>query len=349
MRSVYRVPTPALALALILATIFGACTRPAPSHFPHRAHLVGLECGQPGQPACLKCNECHTPRQDGRTQKLPETALCEKCHRDDAKRVSAVLTAPSERPFGTITFDHDQHLDMPGVKGQCVPCHAGVIETEEQRIPPMKTCFTCHEHEKQWNEGVCKPCHAAADLGRILPQTFMRHEGNFMRHHGTLAIQQGQLCEACHSQADCNECHDMAQVMGIERRRPEQIDREFVHRADFVVRHAMEAASQPSRCLRCHEPATCDACHLERGVSGADVSGRNPHPPGWVSNTLGGENLHGRDARRDIVLCASCHDQGPATNCIRCHRVGGYGGNPHPGGWRSSRSPSDTMCRYCHE
>jgi len=60
--------------------------------------------------------------------------------------------------------------------------------------------------------------------------------------------------------------------------------------------------------------------------------------------------FHGRAARRDIVACAGCHDQGPATNCIGCHRVGAYGGNPHPRGWMSAGTDRQQgMCRYCHD
>jgi hypothetical protein len=339
-----------VAVALGVAAVAGACSKTfGPTRFPHKAHLVDLACGQPGQPECLKCNGCHTPRQPDRVHKLPGVALCERCHQDDPHALTAVLNAKPERPFGAIAFDHDRHLDMPPLAGQCVPCHGGVVKEDETRMPPMSQCFSCHEHEEQWRAGECAPCHGAADLGKTLPQTFLRHEGTFMRHHGALAIDRGQLCEACHTQTDCNDCHDLAQIMSIERRQPERIDRDFVHRGDFMVRHAIEAASQPSRCLRCHEPQTCDACHLERGVSGNHVTGRSPHPPGWVSGATGGSSLHGRDARRDVLLCASCHEQGPATNCIRCHRVGGFGGNPHPGGWRSSRSTGEEMCRYCHE
>jgi hypothetical protein len=122
-----------------------------------------------------------------------------------------------------------------------------------------------------------------------------------------------------------------------------------VHRGDFMVRHAIEAQSQPAACLSCHETQDCDSCHLERGVSGNAQNSRNPHPPGWVGNDVNSSDFHGRHARRDIVACAGCHEQGPATNCIRCHTVGAYGGNPHPHGWQSGRSPSSTMCRYCHE
>jgi hypothetical protein len=61
-----------------------------------------------------------------------------------------------------------------------------------------------------------------------------------------------------------------------------------------------------------------------------------------------GEERHGRAARRDILTCAACHDQGPASNCIHCHAVGGPGGNPHPDGWSSGRDVQDGMCAFCH-
>jgi hypothetical protein len=57
-------------------------------------------------------------------------------------------------------------------------------------------------------------------------------------------------------------------------------------------------------------------------------------------------------ARRDISSCAACHDQGPSSNCITCHRVGGTGGNPHPIGWMQHHDQQEihrnTMCLYCH-
>jgi hypothetical protein len=262
--------------------------------------------------------------------------------------MSRVLAMPPERPDGEITFDHDRHLAMADIGGQCVPCHAGVVEKNTFGLPPMKKCLTCHEHEAQWNRGQCTPCHQQNDLVRIMPRTFLRHAGDFIRTHGQAAAEEKQLCRSCHTQADCEGCHDVTQALAIEKRRPDAIEQDFVHRGDFLVRHPMEAQVDPARCLRCHEPATCDACHVERGVSGNGMSGRNPHPVGWVGNDVGSRNFHGTAARRDVALCASCHEQGPATNCIQCHKVGAYGGNPHPAGFRSSQSTSEGMCRYCH-
>jgi hypothetical protein len=341
-------PTLLLVAVVVSAGIFAACRSRSDVKFPHAAHLAGLDCGGPAQPECLTCNTCHTPSSEDRVGKLPDRTQCDGCHEGDATMLAAVLTNEPHRPYGTIAFDHDRHLAMSPIGGQCVPCHSGVVKAGARAVPPMSQCFTCHEHQEQWNQGECAPCHAASDLDRILPQSFLRHEGNFAKDHGQLSASDQRLCQACHTQAECNDCHDVTQQFAVERRKPASIERSFVHRGDFMVRHAIEAQSQPSACVRCHEPATCDACHTLRGVSGNVLGAANPHPPGWVGTDTQSSSFHAREARRDILSCAGCHEQGAATNCIRCHKVGAYGGNPHPEGWKSSRAESSEMCRYCH-
>ena len=76
--------------------------------------------------------------------------------------------------------------------------------------------------------------------------------------------------------------------------------------------------------------------------------GVSPHPVGWMSRDAGSPDFHGRAARREPLTCMACHDHGPATNCIPCHKVGGIGGDPHPHGYHPSRARTDAMCRYCH-
>lgn len=338
----------ALLLALLAAGISAACVEHAPARFPHVLHLTGIACGRPGAPACLDCTSCHAVARSGPVDALPKASLCASCHRENLARVSATLLAP--RPVqSTVGFDHDRHLGMVAIRGQCVTCHSGVVKRGSPELPAMSQCFTCHEHEQQWRAGTCTPCHTESALSKTLPQTFLRHDREFARHHGQQAVEDKKLCQSCHTQKQCNDCHDASQDLTIERRRPEKVDATRTHEGDFMVRHSVEAQAEPTRCARCHAPETCESCHLQRGVSGIGIGGRNPHPAGWVGNGSGSSNTHGRDARRDILLCASCHDQGPSTNCIRCHKVGGYGGNPHPGGWRSARSPEQGMCRYCHE
>lgn len=346
--SLRRASTGLLVAVVVSSAIVAACRSRAVLRFPHQVHLAGLECGGPSQPNCLTCNTCHTPSEAKREAKLPASTQCEGCHAGETSMVAAVLSTAPHRPYGEIAFDHDRHLSMGPIGGQCTPCHSGVVQAGARSVPPMSQCFSCHEHQEQWNRGQCAPCHQRSDLDRVLPQTFLRHEGNFAKNHGQLSESDQRLCRACHTQSECNDCHDVSQQFSVERRKPASIERSFVHRGDFMVRHAIEAQSQPSACIRCHEPATCDACHTLRGVSGNVLSAVNPHPPGWVGTDTQSSSFHGREARRDIVSCAGCHEQGAATNCIRCHKVGAFGGNPHPDGWKSSRPESSEMCRYCH-
>ena len=336
-----------LLVALVVAVLL-ACSTDKPARFPHRVHLTGVACGGPGQSACLSCTSCHQMGQHDALHAMPPAALCEGCHERDPHAVKAALASTPARPYGTIGFDHDQHLALPAVRGQCVPCHAGVVSASQPALPTMKSCFGCHEHAEEWSQGKCVPCHRESEVRRILPETFLRHDRRFARGHGQAAAESQRLCNACHAQADCNDCHDVSQTLAVERRRPERLDLSFVHPADFVVRHSLEASSRPASCLGCHTVDTCDACHVARGVSAARLDARNPHPIGWVGNDASARSLHGREARRDIVACASCHEAGPATNCIRCHKVGGYGGNPHPAGWPGGGDVSRGMCRYCH-
>lgn len=336
-------------LAVVFAALAAACGERAPVRFPHTLHLAGIACGGPGQRECLSCTSCHALSRQEAGHAMPSVSQCKTCHHEDRHDLRTIVAATADRPYGEVAFDHAGHLARPEIGGQCVLCHAGVVEAAAPRLPPMAKCFGCHEHEEQWKRGQCTPCHAGADVKRLLPKTFLRHEGNFAKQHGVEATQRKQLCRACHEQADCDSCHDTTQELTVERRRPEALTRSFVHRGDFMTTHALEAQSQPARCQRCHTPETCEGCHAARGVSGSLIGGRNPHPPGWVGTNTNARSFHGSAARRDILLCASCHDQGPATNCIRCHKVGGYGGNPHPSGWKSTRSESDQMCRYCHE
>jgi len=337
-------------IAVTLAAMAACRSESGPPRFPHQTHLAGLACGVPGKPACLTCVSCHDLAQHDSGQRLPKAAVCENCHRD-AHQVKAVLASTPVRPSGEITIDHDKHLAMPELRGQCVPCHAGVVDSKRPSLPPMSKCFGCHEHSEQWAKGECTPCHDAAALRRTMPVTFLKHDTAFLRHHGSVMAerQQAQLCQNCHTQSQCQSCHDVTQDLTVEARRPERIESGQVHRGDFMVRHAIEARSEPARCLSCHTVQGCDSCHSARGVSANVANPSNPHPPGWVGGNTASADFHGTVARRDIVSCAGCHEAGPATNCIRCHKVGAYGGNPHPRGWKSSRGVDAEMCRYCHE
>jgi len=338
----------ALLLAAGIAPLVGCDLTPqAPRRtpFPHSAHLSSKVCGAPGLPTCPTCVSCHRRIAESEAQALPDISVCTGCHGAHSKLVQAQRAAWAQgvRRSRTIGFEHRQHQGQ-----ECLECHAGIEHDSAgpDAFPAKPDCLPCHSREI--SEGECGPCHRRADLAQRVPQSFLRHDPEFVRSHGPAAAGKDKVCRACHAQAFCSDCHSTDQTLPIEARQPERLDRSFGHRADFVTRHASEARSQGASCLRCHAPASCDGCHVERGVSAARADGSNPHPIGWIGPNITSPDFHGRSARRNVLSCAGCHDHGPATNCIRCHKVGGLGGNPHPSGWTSSRSPQDSMCRYCH-
>lgn len=356
-----------LAAALLLAIVF-ACHDRSHTRFPHELHLTGLGCGGVGQPACLTCASCHRDQSADETPTAkdvpsigggavhrepipPDASRCTACHGEDSRALLGRSVRPANEPPPTahqIQFEHQRHLTMDGIRGQCVPCHSGAVQPQSELFPPMERCFQCHEHEQQFARGQCAPCHDPQQVAQLVPRTFARHDQAWLRYHGSSALRQPELCASCHAQRQCDDCHDMTQTSLVESRHPDALEREWTHPPDFMTRHALEARSMPGRCVTCHTPQTCDGCHLERGISGNSLDARSPHPAGWVGGNPASRDFHGRAARRDLLSCAACHDHGPATNCIQCHQVGGSGGNPHPRGTWTGRSQDSAMCRYCH-
>ena len=341
-----------LPVALLL---LGGCDRGLLTHFPHRTHLAKIECGGPGQPQCLSCISCHqgdTTRHDAWAQ--PTAQSCAGCHQDkntDELWQHSVRPALATLPAGkSIVFSHENHLKKEGLKGQCVKCHAGAVGVEggAPLFPPMETCLGCHEHREQFETNTCTNCHKTRDLRGLQPQSFLPHDAVWIRRHGGEARANPERCATCHAQTNCDTCHDSSKPLGPATRNPEALEANYVHRFDFLSRHPMEARSQPGQCATCHAKTECDACHISRGVSGAVAGGPSPHPLAWASGLGTAANLHGPAARRDIGSCASCHDQGAATNCVRCHKVGATGGTPHPTGWRSTQPTTAIECAVCH-
>jgi hypothetical protein len=341
-----------VATAVLTAAIVGlaGCEEVRPPVFPHRAHLTATACGEAGQPDCATCTSCHGKLRQAERVPTEPPSDCVRCHgapTDAVRRETERLShrAPRQR---AVRFVHAQHLELAEVRGRCVTCHAGVTHDGAQGplYPDMPSCLACHDAE--FRDGDCTACHRGTSWRRTAPETFVRHDLRFLRDHRLAANAHGHTCRNCHAQSECVECHDSSQTLPVAVRRIDAIDRDLIHRADFVSRHAIEARSQPASCLRCHAQQGCDSCHVDRGISPAAVGSVSPHPVGWIGRDTTSANYHGRTARRDVVTCAGCHDQGPATNCIRCHRVGAFGGNPHPSGWTSERPLDDGMCGYCH-
>jgi hypothetical protein len=322
--------------------------------FPHSTHVD----------ADVACSSCHAMEKATKLEagvrhvKIParpsKQKVCEDCHDKDPD-----LKIPARmRPF-RLTFDHAAHL--PRVNGDCKRCHAEPPEAgaAEVKAPPMAACTSCHNHQQDFAQARCTPCHT--DLKGFKPQTAFAHEGDWLRTHGALARGSAESCAACHDQTYCAECHSPQTAAGRPSIVfPERVDRSFIHRGDYVSRHMIEAGANPASCRRCHGPAFCQSCHEEQGLSKLVQDFRDPHPAGWAVPPAPGQiPPHGHAARRDISSCAGCHDQGAQATCVGCHRVGGIASDPvrnpngpHPSSFVSKHRGEDktknSMCAACH-
>jgi len=330
--------------------------------FPHEKHQA------------VDCTDCHTaiPRATrlGRAEP-PDVAKCKECH--DLASMSAPDRAahtprPREAAEHSITFDHAAHLRVIKAKDAseaCKTCH------KEDRLPEpgparsvtpdMKTCTACHHHEQEVAETRCTPCHVSLRRFPLKPIEALAgfsHRGDFVHAHGKLVKNTAETCAQCHDQTFCARCHATATVpFRTEIQFPEKVESNFIHRGDYVSRHQIEAAATPDSCRKCHGSYFCDSCHAQQNISPRVSLGggtpRNPHPAGWANPGSG--QFHGTAARQNIVSCAACHDQGPASICVTCHRSlgpgqAGIGGSPHGPGFNKSRADirRNSMCLACH-
>jgi hypothetical protein len=315
---------------------------------PHQRH----------KEADVDCATCHETIFDSTTvedRDLPKEKVCLGCHKEEKTEKNNCAFCHSKAEPGTyptrarwVKFNHSTHMER--TNEDCSVCHKQLPEPTwtEQVKPTMATCLNCHEHQAQYDKGQCDVCHKDLSVFQLRPVSDYSHQGNWLQNHRLEARSSEANCATCHEQNFCVQCH-AAQTVPVKAEiiYPERVDRQFIHRHDFVSRHMVEARADEAMCLRCHSVNTCQQCHAQSGLSPMNP-GVDPHPPGF-----GNGNVHGPAARRDIVQCAACHDQGASSNCVSCHRVGGIAGNPHPAAWtlRHGREEigRNAMCQVCHQ
>jgi hypothetical protein len=336
-----------------LATAVAACAgvlglKPSgPQPFPHRKHvLIGTPCTtchvgveQEGVGGPLHLPTDATCTSSGCHAKPHDTHSCLGCHADP-NAIAAVGEAKAH-----LKFSHVKHL--PRANGNCMRCHVGVAESDVRLRPQMATCFLCHEHDATRDGRRCDACHKDLSEEGTLPQSHLTHDGDWLREHGTRAAAAADLCSTCHRTTFCAECHGVTTPALPARLHFDEPGRASVHRAGFIARHEIEARAQPGACNACHAPSSCLECHSKNHVAPEKGVAGNPHPPGWIGLTPA-TDMHGPAARRDPAECAACHGGAGEQLCVRCHQVGGPGGNPHPPGWSSRQPLSALPCRLCH-
>lgn len=356
-----------LTIALTAVAALAACVhllaKPAAHYeFSHKLHAAELE-----QP-CLKCHATIEGAIDLKVRNTPSQKVCQECHEQEIAgrdcgrcHQDTAALARAKRDEGVPRLDPMEHLDyshadhLPRVNGDCLACHNQILTStrfEEGLLPGMDTCMTCHE--EMYDQLQCSQCHV--DLGdpRYQPSiSRFTHKGDWLANHHLHAEQRGySTCQQCHLESFCSDCHSAVDnQVKLSTKWPRRVDRQFIHRGDYLSRHPIDARRDSQSCLGCHRINTCKDCHDKSGVrvvqSGLDVFGGHP----IVSVTSGG---HATDPaslseiRRSIVECAGCHE-GSSPTCLRCHAETTLRINPHPPGFESQFGRTErAVCRQCH-
>ncbi len=305
----------------------------------------------------LGCDDCHAPLlapASTTAHPIPAKQLCADCHEIDEERSCGTCHRNTKEPStwtgrgpSHLIFSHKDHVDNGS---ECQDCHEGAAhwpdrQGKAQKGPEHPDCASCHQ--KELDAGKCKMCHERLDLNSEKPEQIFSHKPGFFKRHGLKAEGSEDMCAQCHDQSFCADCHAKTMTIKPSYRYPEQVDREFMHRGDWISKHPQKARMGDTGCLKCHGSSFCSSCHERSGIGG-HLGRVSTHPADWASAT--GATSHGRAARRRISECASCHDQGPASVCVHCHRSGGI--KPHPPGWDPpvpvTERASHEMCRICH-
>jgi hypothetical protein len=307
-------------------------------------------------PTEAECRACHPIDRADPDRAVPgaPTARCRDCH------AGWTPGAPVERVYLTpppLKFSHAAHG-----KAACASCHGDLTKVDlatARQLPSMASCLACHRDGA--SERRCADCHLAKLGGLVetrLPHGSLvprftglgdAHGPGFTNDHRQEAMQQGATCGACHDRSECVACHQ-----GVVK------PLEF-HRGNYLATHAVEARRGTPDCSACHRAQTfCVSCHERSGLAqriNTDFRPQDParafHPAGWASPSMGGENRHAREARRNLSSCASCHRE---EDCLRCHSAeqSSLRASPHGKGWRGSARcraldrGNRRMCLRCH-
>jgi hypothetical protein len=344
-----------------------------PVLFSHEEHLkAGADCqtchdstrksakaGDWNLPKHPECEACHDIQGAQQGKKVDPPSSCQSCHPGFE---STVQRAPAriDAPTANIHFNHQVHLEK---KVDCKTCHQGVEGVQlatVNNLPKMATCLTCHDGKAASAE--CKTCHLTEPSGRLkldLVSAFLRpmagnpfgmdHGPRYEFTHGTRATLSRETCEACHSERDCQSCHNSLM-------KPLS-----VHPNDFIALHPLQARADVTKCQSCHRAQSfCTACHERAGAAieaDASLQGQavKVHPDYNAFVLDKGPRHHSIQASRDIMSCIGCHRE---ETCIQCHSDVDRGGkaefgiNPHPAGFaqrcKQLAGKNDRACLKCH-
>ncbi|PLX45855.1 MAG: cytochrome C [Deltaproteobacteria bacterium] len=109
----------------------------------------------------------------------------------------------------------------------------------------------------------CTQCHTEEDP--TVDFKSMAHRQNWVQTHRLPAYSNERVCEMCHAQSFCTDCHQTRTELKPSLRHQTETQRAMIHRGDYLPRHSFDGKLNPVACFRCHgnpkSSETCRSCH----------------------------------------------------------------------------------------
>jgi hypothetical protein len=104
---------------------------------------------------------------------------------------------------------------------------------------------------------ICSECHKDG-------RTTLDHRADFISRHRFYAAQQQQLCNACHAESFCSDCHGNKEELKPSDKYKDSPARSLPHRGDYLNQHKIDGTINPASCFPCHgrqNNGRCRVCH----------------------------------------------------------------------------------------
>jgi len=170
--------------------------------------------------ASFKCAECHnTVAHPGAvtSPKFPEMDKCATCHNDQQASVSCGVCHMKEvdkrkrvRTSWSVTHGPEwKRLHGMGNLDTCRSCHDGddCLRCHNTALPHPDFWAKLHSRHAKADLDGCYQCHHKAYClschGTVMP-----HAEDFLKRHGRDVKDNGkELCQKCHLDSGCDNCH----------------------------------------------------------------------------------------------------------------------------------------------
>ena len=104
---------------------------------------------------------------------------------------------------------------------------------------------------------ICGECHKDG-------RDALDHSSDFITRHKFFAAQQKNVCDMCHKESFCADCHAHKEELLPSDKYKDSPERSLPHRGDYITQHQIDGKINPAPCFRCHgrnNNRRCLTCH----------------------------------------------------------------------------------------